>query len=120
MKKYSILIVALLFGSFSAKAQLSQSEKSQLTAEQRTIYERQYKELTRTIKTAEEQIYKAEDIIKMGEEMKRDNAGTAGAAHVIRGMEMKEKAQKAKREAENELRLLDESARKAIKNNKKK
>lgn len=55
--------------------------------------------------------------------MKRNDDGaaaSAGAAHVFRGMELKEKAVKAKREAEIELRLLDEAAREAIKKNKKK
>ena len=119
MKRVLFVVTAMLLGCFSAKAQLSQSEKNQLTPEQRSIYERQYKELTQTIKLAEDQIFQAEDIIKMGEEMKKDNAGAAGAAHVMRGMEMKEKAQKAKREAENGLRLLNEAAREAIKNNKR-
>lgn len=118
MKGFHLILLASCFSCFLANAQLSRSELSNLTPEQRDIYKRQYQDLSHTIKAAEQDIFKAEDIIRIGEEMKRDNAGTAGAAHIMRGMEMKEKALKAKKEAERGLRLLDAAAREAIKNNK--
>lgn len=120
MKKIVIIIITLLLGSFSAKAQLSQSEKNQLTSEQRSIYERQYNELQRAIKDAEYDLFKAEDKIKMGQEMNREEGNKSGNMYIAQGMELKEKAIKVKREAEKELQLLDKSAREAIKNNRKK
>lgn len=120
MKRFIIIAISIIASVFSASAQISQSERDQLSTEQRAAYDRQYKELTQVIQNAERDIFRAEEIIKMGEEMKRDNGGVAGAAHAARGMELKEKAEKAKKEAEKGLRLLDEAARKAIKNNKKK
>ena len=120
MKRYIIVFIALLLGCFSAKAQLSQSEKNQLTPDQRSIYERQYNELQSALKAAEDDLYRAEDKIKMGEEMNREEGNKVGNVYIAQGMELKEKATKAKNEAVKGLRLLDEAAREAIRNNKKK
>ena len=120
MKNVVIIGTLLFLSCFAAKAQLSQSERSQLTPAQRTTYERQYSELQTALKAAEYDLYKAEDKIKMGEEMNREEGNKVGNMYIAQGMEIKEKAVKAKREAERGLKLLDEAAREAIKNNKKK
>lgn len=120
MKKYTFLFIALFLGCFSVKAQLSSSELAKLTPQQKSIYERQSAEIRAAIKAAQDELFKAEDIIKMGNEMRGDNAKTAGAAHIARGVALKEKAQKAIAEAKNKQVLLDKAARDAIRNNEKK
>ena len=55
----------------------------------------------------------------MGKEMKGDDAKVAGAAHIARGVALKEKAQQAIEEAKKNQRLLDQAAREAIKNNQR-
>lgn len=65
MKKIVLLALSVVLSTFAASAQISQSERNQLTTEQRAIYDRQYKELTETIKSAEYDIFKAEDIVKI-------------------------------------------------------
>ncbi len=52
--------------------------------------------------------------------MNREEGNNVGNAFIYQGMELKEKALKAKNDAERGLRLLDEAAREAIQNNKKK
>lgn len=120
MKRIVLIGISLLLSCIAANAQLSQSERSQLTADQRSTYDRQYNELTRALKAAEYDLFKAEDKIKMGEEMNREEGNNVGNAFIYQGMELKEKALKAKNDAERGLRLLDEAAREAIQNNKKK
>lgn len=119
MKKYTIIFITLILGCCSAKAQLDSSELAKLTPQQKSIYERQSAEITAAIKAAQYELYKAEEIIKMGTEMRGDNAKIAGAVHIARGVALKEKAQKAIAEAKNEQVLLDRAAREAIKNNGK-
>jgi len=119
MKNLLITLVALFGFITSANAELPQSELNKLTSQQRQIYEKQLKEYNAEIKKAQTDLYKAEDIIKMGNEMKGDNAKSAGTAHVMRGMELKEKAEKAIKEAQKKIKLLDDAAREAIKNNEK-
>lgn len=119
MKKYTIFFIALFIGCCSAKAQLSSSELAKLDPQQRAVYERQSAEIKAAIKAAEYDLYKAEDIIRMGNEMLADNAKAAGAAHIARGVALKENAQKAIEEAKKEQALLDQAAREAIKNNEK-
>lgn len=117
MKKYTFFVFALILGYCSVNAQLSPSELAKLTPQQRSIYERQSAEIKAKIRAAQDDLYKAEDIIKMGNEMKTDNANAAGAAHIIRGVALKEKAQTALAEAKKEQVLLDQAAREGIKNN---
>lgn len=119
MKKYTIIIIALFLGCCSVKAQLSSSELAKLNPQQKSIYERQSAEIKAKIEAAQKELYKAEDIIKMGNEMRGDDAKAAGAAHIARGIALKEKAQKAIAEAKKEQVLLDRAAREAIKNNEK-
>lgn len=119
MKNLLITLVALFGFMTNANAQISQSELNKLTSQQRQIYEKQLKEYNGEIKKAQTDLFKAEDIIKMGNEMKSDNAKAAGTAHVMRGMELKEKAEKAIKEAQKKIKLLDDAAREAIKNNEK-
>jgi hypothetical protein len=120
MKRIVFSSIFLLFNLFAANAQLSQSELNQLSSVQREIYNKQYNELTQAIKTAEYDLFKAEDRIKMGEEMNREEGNKAGNLYIAQGMEMKEKALKAKRDAEQGLQLLYEAAREAIRNNRNK
>lgn len=119
MKKYAIIIIALFLGFSSVKAQLSTSELNKLTSQQRSIYERQSAEIEAAITAAQNDLFKAEDIIKMGNEMRSDDAKAAGAAHIARGAALKEKAQDALAKAKKERTLLDQAAREAIKNNEK-
>lgn len=119
MKKYTIILIALLMGCGSIKAQLSSSELAQLTSQQRSIYERQSAEIRSALKAAENELFKAEDIIKMGNEMKSEGANSAAAAHIARGAALKEKAQKAIAEEKKKQALLDQAAREAIRNNNK-
>ena len=119
MEKYTIIFIALFLGCYSAKAQLSSSELSKLNPQQKSIYERQSAAIKAKIKAAQDDLFKAEDIIKMGNEMRGDNAKAAGAAHITRGVALKEKAQEALAEARKEQALLDQAARDAIKNNEK-
>lgn len=119
MKRFLFLLAFSLI-CFSVKAQISQNEYSQLTPQQQSLYDRQSADIKATLKAAQDDLYKAEDMIKMGNEMKGDNAQAAGAAHVARGVALKEKAQKAIAEAQKNQRLLDQSARQAISENKKK
>ncbi len=118
MRKFFTTAILIIMGTIATLARITSSEYSQLTPEQRTIYDRQYGELTRVLKSAKDDLYRAEDIIKMGQEMKSDNAGAAGAAHIARGVAMKERALQEIREAENSMRLLDDAARDAIRRNR--
>lgn len=120
MKKHTIIFIALFLGFCSVKAQLSSSELAKLTPQQKSIYERQSAEIKAKFEVAQKDLYKAEDIIKMGNEMRGDNAKAAGAAHIARGVALKEKAQKALSEAKKEQNLLDQAAIEAISNNEKK
>ena len=119
MKKLLITLVALFSFITSTNADLPKSELNKLTTQQRQIYENQLKEYKDEIKKAKVDLFKAEDIIKMGNEMKGDNAKAAGAAHIMRGMALKEKAEKEIKEAQKKIQLLDDAAREAIKNNEK-
>lgn len=119
MKRIVFWGLFILLNSFFANAQLNQSERSWLTSDQLSMYDCQYSELTSAIKSAENDLFKAEDRIKMGKEMNREEGNKVGNFYIAQGMELKEKALKAKKEAERGLRLLDEAAREAIKNNKK-
>ena len=119
MKKSILIVLFLLWGVFSALAQISQSERNQLTADQRSTYDVQQKQINADLKAAQDDLFKAEDIIKMGQEMKGDDAKAAGAAHIARGVALKEKALKAIENAKQNQRLLDQAAREAIRNNKK-
>lgn len=119
MKKYTIIFITLFLCCCSVKAQLSSSELSKLTPQQKSIYERQSAEIKSDLKAAQDELFKAEDIIRMGNEMQNDNAKAAGAAHIARGVALKEKAQEAIAEAKKEQALLDQAAREAIKNNGK-
>lgn len=119
MKRLFILCLTIVLGCFTAKAQLSSSEYSQLTSSQKADYDRMSAAYRADLKAAQDDLYKAEDIIKMGNEMKGDNARAAGAAHIARGVALKEKALKAIEEAKKNQRLLDQAAREAIKKNKK-
>jgi PBP1b-binding outer membrane lipoprotein LpoB len=119
MEKYTIIFIALFLYCCSAKAQLNPSELAKLNPQQKSIYERRTAELKAAIKAAEYELLKAEDIIKMGNEMCNDNAKAAGAAHIARGVALKEKANKAITEAKKEQVLLDQAAREGIKNNEK-
>ena len=120
MKKFTIIFIALFLGICSVKAQLNSSELAKLTPQQKSIYERQSAEIKAKIKAAEDKLFKAEDIIRMGNEMGNDNAKAAGAAHIARGVKLKEEAKEALAEAKKEQVLLDQAAREAIKNNEKK
>lgn len=117
MKKYTIIFLASFLGCCSVKAQLTSSELDKLTPQQKSIYERQAAEIKAKIEVAQTDLFKAEDIIRMGNEMKSDNAQAAAAAHIARGVALKEKAQNALAEAKKEQVLLDQAAREAIKNN---
>lgn len=119
MKKLIIFTLMIFINEVVVIAQISKSEFSQLTPEQQSIYLSQQEQINAEIKAAEANIRRAEEIIRMGEEMKRDNAGVAGAAHVMRGMEMKEEAETAIRNARKNQELLDVAAREAIRNNRK-
>ncbi|MBQ7550664.1 MAG: hypothetical protein IJT04_03945 [Bacteroidales bacterium] len=117
MKKLLIALIALSGFVVNANAELSQSELNKLTVQQRQIYLNQSKELNEKLKRLNRELFKAKDMIKMGQEMQRDNAKQAGAVHIMRGMELKEKATKEIEEVQNELVLLDNAARDAIKSN---
>lgn len=119
MKKLFVLSILLSF-AFSANAQLSQSELSQLDQNQLDIYLSQSRELANQIKQLEEDLFKAEYMIKLGNEMKGDNAKFAGTERVIRGMNLKEATQKRMVEVRKMQSALDKAAREAIKNNQKK
>lgn len=119
MKKLFVLSL-LLSIAFSAKAQLSQSELSQLDNNQLNIYLSESRELANQMKQLEEDLFKAEDMIKQGEEMIRDNAKFAGTERKIRGMNLKEATQKRMAEVKKMQAALDKAAREAIKNNQKK
>ena len=119
MKKLMVLST-LLFIALNVKAQLSQSELSKLDKSQLEIYLRQSKELANEMKQLEADLFKAEDMIKMGKEMQGDNAKQAGAVHIMRGMNLKEATQKRMGEVRKKQSLLDSAAREAIRNNQKK
>ena len=119
MKKLFVLSI-LLSIAFSANAQLSQSELSQLDQNQLNMYLNQSKELANQIKQLEVDLIKAESMIKLGEEQKSDNAKFAGTERVIRGMNLKEATQKRMGEVKKMQSALDKAAREAIKNNQKK
>ena len=119
MKKILLLTLSLVLGVITTSAQISQSELNQLTPDQRSSYVRQQKQINADLKAAQDDLFKAEDIIKMGKEMKGDDAKVAGAAHIARGVALKEKAQQAIEEAKKNQRLLDQAAREAIKNNQR-
>ena len=120
MKKFTLLIIALFLGFYSAMAQLSPSELAKLTPLQKSIYERQSAEIKAAIKAAQDELFKAEDIIRMGKEMMDDNAKAAGAAHIARGVALQEKAQKVIEEERKKQVLLDQAARESIEKKKKK
>lgn len=63
----------------------------------------------------EEDLIKAEYMIKLGEEMKSDNAKFAGTERVLRGMNLKEATQKRMDEVKKMQGALDKAAREAIK-----
>ena len=114
MKKLFVLSMLLSF-AFSANAQLSQSELSQLDKNQLNMYLNQSKELANQIKQLEEDLIKAECMIKLGEEQKSDNAKFAGTERVIRGMNLKEATLKRIDEVKKMQSALDKAAREAIK-----
>lgn len=111
MKK--IIILALTMISLGAKAQLSQQELSQLNPTQKKIYLEQSQDIR---KTYEDAIFRAEDMIKTGKEMKIDNARFAGSYYIAKGMELKETAEREYRVAQQRL---DSAAREAIRNNQR-
>ena len=119
LKTSMILFIALFLGYSPLRAQLNPSELSQLKPQQKSIYLQQSAEIKAAIMAAQNDLYKAEDLIKMGNEMKGDNAAAAGAVYVTRGVALKEKAKKALAEAEKEQALLDQAAREGIENNKR-
>lgn len=113
MKK--ILFALVLMQVFTgAKAQLSQTELNQLNPTQKSIYLNQSREIKQKYETA---IFRAEDMIKMGKEMKSDDNATrdAGAYYIAKGMELKEAAEKEYRMAQQRL---DNAAREGIRNNR--
>ena len=111
MKK--ILFALVLMQVFTgAKAQLSQTELNQLNPTQKSIYLNQSREIKQKYETA---IFRAEDMIKMGKEMKSDNARFSGAYYIAKGMELKEAAEKEYRMAQQRL---DNAAREGIRNNR--
>lgn len=107
--------VAVMCCTLMANAQLSQSELSQLDKNQLNMYLSQSKDLANQIKQLEEDLIKAEYMIKLGEEMKSDNAKFAGTERVIRGMNLKEATQKRMDEVKKMQSALDKAAREAIK-----
>lgn len=120
MKKLFITLVGLFGFIAIMNAELTQSELSKLTSQERQIYLNQLKQLNSKLKDLDRDLFQAKDMIKMGEEMQRDGAGAAGAAHKMRGMELKEKTEKAIKETQRSLTLLDSAARDAIKRNEAK
>lgn len=122
MKKI-LLTLTILFGIIvHTGAELSQSELNKLTSQQRQIYLNQLKELNQKLKQLDRDIFKAEDMIKIGQEMQREPDGSAkqsGAVYIMRGMELKEKATREIRETQNALVLLDRAVREAIINNER-
>ena len=120
MKKLFITLVALFGFIAIMNAELTQSELSKLTSQERQTYLSQLKELNSKMKELDKDLFKANDMIKMGEEMQRDDGKQAGAAHIMKGMELKEKTEKAIKETQRSLTLLDSAARDAIKRNEAK
>ena len=114
MKKLFVLSM-LLSIAFSANAQLSQSELSQLDQNKLNMYLNQSKELANQMKQLKEDLVKAEYMIKLGEEQKSDNAKFAGTERVIRGMNLKEATLKRMDEVKKMQSALDKAAREAIK-----
>lgn len=114
MKKLFVLSM-LLSIVFSANAQLSQSELSQLDKNKLNMYLNQSKELANQMKQLKEDLVKAEYMIKLGEEQKGDNAKFAGTERVIRGMNLKEATLKRMDEVKKMQSALDKAAREAIK-----
>ena len=113
MKKLFVLSI-LLSIAFSANAQLSQSELSQLDQNKLNMYLNQSKELANQMKQLKEDLVKAEYMIKLGEEQKSDNAKFAGTERVIRGMNLKEATLKRMDEVKKMQSALDKAAREAI------
>lgn len=114
MKKILVILVAFISFGFSANAQITKEERDKLTDKQKKIYDTQSKEIK---ETKEWNVFKAEDKVKMGKEMKQDNAKFAGAYYQIKGASDKEKAEKKAKEDQGRL---DKAARQAIKNNEEK
>lgn len=112
MKRF-LTIIILLFLAVTIKAELTPQELAQLSSTERSIYLNQLQEI---IKKYEKDIFQAEDMIRMGKEMKSDNAKFSGAYYVAKGMDLKEKAEKDFKIAQQRL---DSAAREAIKRNKK-
>lgn len=119
MRNQLITLVALFGFMTNANAELSQSELNKLTSQQRQIYLNQLKELNARLRQLDMDLFKAEDRIKMGEEMNREPGTKAGNFYIAQGMEMKEKAIRGINETKNTLVLLDQSAREAIKRNER-
>lgn len=119
MKKVLSTIVLFLGIAVTINAQLSQSELNKLNVQQRQIYLNQSKEINNKLKKLEADLFKAEEMIRMGQEMQRDNAKQAGSAHIIRGMNLKEKTIKDIQTSKEALILLDKAARDAIMRNEK-
>ncbi|MBQ7461872.1 MAG: hypothetical protein IJS63_06400 [Bacteroidaceae bacterium] len=114
MKKLLITLVALFGFMTNANSELSQSELNKLTSQQRQIYLNQLNELNAQLKQLEWDLFKAEDMIKMGQEMKSDNGKFSGSYYVMKGMNLKEKAEKEINKTKSFLQALDKSAREAI------
>lgn len=114
MKKLFVLSI-LLSITFSANAQLSQSELSQLDNNQLNMYLSQSRDFANQIKKLEEDLIKAESMIKLGNEEKGDGAKFAGTEIIIRGMNLKEATQKRMAEVKKMQVALDKAAREAIK-----
>jgi hypothetical protein len=92
-------------------AQISEDEYNKLNSNQKSIYSKQKSEIE---KKYESDVFRAEDRIKMGNEMKMDGAKFAGSYYTIKGMNEKDKAEKERKEA---MDRLDKAAREGIKNN---
>lgn len=114
MKKLFVLSM-LLSIAFNSNAQLSQSELSQLDQNQLNTYLNLSREFANQIKQLKEDLIKAEYMIKLGKEMKSDNAKFAGTERIIRGMNLKETTQKRMDEVKKMQGALDKAAREAIK-----
>lgn len=86
----------------------------ELTPGQKAVYDRMKKEI---FEQKEDELYKAEVWADMAKETVRKDEAAAGAGFAIKAEKMKEKAIS---KAKDRLRELDELAREAVRNNRKK
>lgn len=114
MKKFYVSLGLLSCISVGTCAQITKEEYNKLNSTQKSIYDKQSKEIK---ERRDYEVFKANDREKMGKEMNMDGAKYAGAYHTIKASNDREKAEK---KAKEDQERLDKAAREGIKNNEKK